>query len=117
MRWGTRLLVLFFRIIIVACITLIAAYAIAGFAYFLFRGHFVAFIGDGHGVHNFGVLTIGIAIDILRGDLDGVEEQAGVARIDAGAEEGRCDLGDGYLDGGGILQQRELEVIEFDVVW
>jgi uncharacterized protein (DUF362 family) len=53
----------------------------------LFRGQFIAFAGDGHGVHNFGILTGGSAIDILRGDLEGVEEQAGVARIEAGAEE------------------------------
>jgi hypothetical protein len=114
---GTRLLVHFIGIVVIACITLIAAYAIAGFAEFLFRGHFVAFIGDGHGVHNFGILTVGIAIDILRGDLDGVEEQAGLARVDAGAEEGRCDLEDGYLDGGGILQHGELEVIKYEVFW
>jgi len=113
----SRLLVLIFGIVVVTRIAPIAAYAIAGFANFLFRGHFVASMGDSHGVHNIGILTFGIAIDILRGDLDGVEEQAGAARIAAGAEKGRCDLGDGYLDGGRILQQRELEVIKFDVIW
>jgi hypothetical protein len=34
-----------------------------------------------------------------------------MARIEAGAEQPRCDLGDRYLDGGGILQQGEIEVI------
>jgi hypothetical protein len=53
----------------------------------------------------------GFAIDILRGDLDGVEEQAGAARIEARAEQPRYDLGDGYLNGGGILQQGEIDVI------
>jgi hypothetical protein len=62
-------------------------------------------------VDNFGILTFGIAIDILRGDLDGVKEQAGVARIEARAEEGTCDLGDGYLDGGRIFQHGEIDVI------
>jgi hypothetical protein len=54
---------------------------------------------------------VGFAIDILRGDLEGVEEQAGAARIEAGAEQPRYDLGDSYLDGGGIFQQRELDVV------
>ena len=53
----------------------------------------------------------GFAIDVLRGDLEGVEEQAGMARIEAGAEVRRCDLVDGYLDGGGILQYGEIDVI------
>src|ERR1039458_8513912 len=86
------LLVLFFRIAVFAGITLIAACAIAGFADFLFRGQFITFASDGHGVHSFGILTEGSAIDILRGDLEGVEEQAGAARIDAGAEECSYDL-------------------------
>jgi hypothetical protein len=34
-----------------------------------------------------------------------------VARIEAGTEEGSHDLGDGYLDGGGILLQGEIDVI------
>jgi hypothetical protein len=108
---GTRLHFLFFRIVVVACLAPIAACAIAGFADFLFRGQFIAFAGDGHGVHSFGILTEGIAIDILRGDLESVEEQASAARIEAGAEQPSCNLGDRYLDGGGILQQREIDVI------
>src|ERR1039458_3558151 len=105
-----RLLVLFFRIVVFACITPIAACAIGGFADFLFRGQLIAFAGDGHGVHSFGILTGGSAIDILRGDLEGVEEQAGAARIEAGAEQRSYDLGGRYLDGGGILQHGELDV-------
>jgi hypothetical protein len=53
----------------------------------------------------------GFAIDILRGDLEGVEEEAGVTRIEARAEVRRCDLVDGDLNGGGILQQGEIDVI------
>jgi len=58
---------------------------------------------------------VGFAIDILRGDLEGVEEQAGAARIEAGAEQPRYDLGDSYLDGGGIFQQRELDVVQLEL--
>jgi len=65
----------------------IAGCAIVGFADFLFRGQLIAFVGDGHGTDNFGVRMVGFAIDILRGDLEGVEEQAGAARIEAGAEQ------------------------------
>ena len=62
-------------------------------------------------MHGFGIIKIASAIDILRGDLEGVEEQASAARIDAGAEAGSRDLRDGDLDGCGILQQRQLDVI------
>jgi hypothetical protein len=72
------LVLFFFGIIVVACIAPFATYAIGGFTDFLFRSHLIAFIGNGHGVHNFGILTFGIAIDILRSDLEGVKEQAAV---------------------------------------
>jgi hypothetical protein len=103
--------VLFVGIVVVAGVAFIAASAVAGFADFLFRGQLIAFVGDGHGADKFGGRMEGFAIDILRGDLDGVEEQAGVARIKAGAEVSRCDLVDGNLDGGGILQHGEIDVI------
>jgi hypothetical protein len=84
----------------------------AGFADFLFRGQFVAFAGDGHGLHHFRSLTGGRASDILRGDLESVQQQTGLARIDAGTKGRSYYLGERDLNGRGILQHRELDVIE-----
>jgi hypothetical protein len=90
---------------------LIAACAIASFANTFFRGQFVAVVVDGHGVHHFSGLAGGGAGDILRGDLEGVEEQAGMACVKAGTEKRSHDLGERYLDGGGVFQHRELDVV------
>ena len=47
--------------------------------------------------------------DILRSDLEGVEVEAGVARVELRGAQGVEDLGEGNLDGAAILQNGELE--------
>ena len=50
-----------------------------------------------------------LAVDVLRGDLEAVEEQAGAARVEMGGAEGVEDLGEGELDGAAVFQYGEKE--------
>jgi hypothetical protein len=61
-------------------------------------------------MHRFFVIGVGAAIDVLRGDLEGIEQQAGAAGVEAGVEQGAGDLGERDLDGGSIFEQRDLDV-------
>ena len=50
-----------------------------------------------------------VACDILRGDLEGVEEKARAARVNAGGTERVEDLGEGDLDGAAVFEDGEPE--------
>ncbi|MGD0731838.1 MAG: hypothetical protein ABR956_11280 [Terracidiphilus sp.] len=52
----------------------------------------------------------GIARDILRGDLESVETEAGAARVELGRDEGVEDPGKGMLDGATVFEDGELQV-------
>lgn len=46
------------------------------------------------------------------GGLESVEEEGGAAHLDVAGGEGAEDVGDGDLDGGGVLEEREVEGFE-----
>jgi hypothetical protein len=48
---------------------------------------------------------------VVAGDLEGVEDQAGAARVEGAGGEVLDDQADGKLDGGAVLGQREREEI------
>jgi len=53
-----------------------------------------------------------VRFDMLRGDLQAVEEDAGAFGIDATVEKGVVDFRDGEQDGGGALGRRKRQGAE-----
>ncbi len=74
-----------------------------------FRTQLITAGGVGHGVHCRDWDDVRSAFDILRGDLEGVEKEAGTARVKLRGAQGVENLGEGDLDGAAVLQDRELE--------
>ena len=70
-------------------------------------GEFLALRGGGHRLHLPVDLGAAVRLEILRGDLHGVEELAGALGIDAAVNEGVSDFRDGELDRGGALGSGE----------
>jgi hypothetical protein len=77
----------------------------------LFRGEFVAGVGLSDGFDGRSWDDALVAIDILRGDLEGVEHDAGSAIVDAARAEGIEDLGEGELDGVAVFKDGKPEAI------
>lgn len=65
------------------------------------------FVGIGDGANaEFGEVEV---LRIGRGDLEGVEEEAGSLGVNAVGGECLCDLDERKLDGGGVLKRRQIE--------
>ena len=64
----------------------------------------------GNGFNGFEGHDVGF-VDILRGDLDGVEQDAGTLGVDACGAEGVGDHGDGDEDGGAVFKDGQAEVV------
>jgi hypothetical protein len=101
----------FYRLVIVAGFPIAAVDAIfGGFADVRLRAEFIAGGGVGYGINRITWDVDRFAPDILRGDLDCVESEAGTARVEAGGTKAVEDLGEGVLDGAAILEDREFQV-------
>ena len=77
----------------------------------LHRGEFLAGVGVGEGVDAKHRDDVIFALDILRADLEGVEQKAGCAGVDAAGAEGIEDLSEGDLDGAAVFKDGKPEVI------
>jgi len=90
----------------------VAAYALLtvfGPVAIKFLGRQLAAVAGAGNVHHGVGGDGGVAGDIGRGDLEAVEEKAGLLGIDARTGEGVEDLGEGQLDCGAIFKDGELE--------
>lgn len=97
-------LFVFFEAGVFAGVAIGAGGAIIRVADALFRAEFFAAISDGDGFDGRGRDDVEFTLDILRGDLDGVEQEAGAARVDAARAEGIEDLSEGDLDGAAVFE-------------
>ena len=65
----------------------------------------------GEGFDGVGRYDATFANDILRADLEGVEEKAGFFHIDVAGAEGIDDLSEGDLDGAAVFKDGEVEIV------
>jgi hypothetical protein len=97
---------LYERTIVAGCLAR-AGGAIGGLADLLLRSQFFTILGYCDGMNDFRIVFGGGAMEVLGGDLKGVEEQARVARVQARVEVSVGDLRERHLDGGGVIEERE----------
>jgi hypothetical protein len=102
--------VFFFGLVVFAIVSLVASTTfIRRIADGFLRGEFFALGAAGDEGDRIQLEDVRVVRDILRGDLEAVEEEAGTTRIEFGGGKGVEDLGKGDLDGTAVLQHRELE--------
>ena len=93
-----------------ACIALGAGVAIIGYvAEAGFGAEFIAGCGAGYGMYGFLGDNVVFAIDVLGGDLEGVEKEAGAARVELRGTEAVENLGEGDPNGAAIFEEGQLE--------
>jgi hypothetical protein len=104
-------LFVFFGLVVFAGFAIGAGGAILLVADALFRGEFLAGVSVGDGFDGRYWDDASVAIDILRGNLEGVEQEASFARVDAARAEGIEDLSEGDLDGASVFKYGKPEGI------
>jgi hypothetical protein len=104
-------LFVFLGLVIFAGFVIGAGGALIVVAEALFRGEFVAGVGLSDGFDGRSWDDALVAIDILRGDLEGVEHDPGSAVVDAARAEGIEDLSEGDLDGVAVFKDGKPEAI------
>ena len=102
--------VFFFGLVVFAIVSLVAGTTVVrrvadGFL----RGELFALGAAGEEGDRIRLEDVQVVRDILRGDLEAVEKEAGTTRIEFRGGKGVEDLGKGDLDGAAVLQDRELE--------
>jgi hypothetical protein len=102
--------VFFFRLVVFAIVSLVAGTTvIRRIADGFLRGELFALGAAGEEGDRIRLEDVQVVRDILRGDLEAVEKEAGTTRIEFRGGKGVEDLGKGDLDGAAVLQDRELE--------
>jgi hypothetical protein len=100
----------FFRLVVLAIVSLFAGRTVfRKLADGFLRGELFALRAAGEERDRIQCEDVRVVRDILRGDLEAVEKEAGTARIEFRGGKGVEDLGKGDLDGAAVLQHRELE--------
>ena len=95
--------------VIEAPVAAFALLTVLGSVALKFLGRQLAAVAGAGNIHHGVGGDRGVAGDIARGDLQAVEEKAGLLGIDARSGEGVEDLGEGQLDRGAIFKDGELE--------
>ncbi len=89
---------------------LVAGVAIVGYVAEAGLGaEFVAGCGAGYEMYGFPGDNIVFAIDVLGGDLEGVEEETGAAGVELRGTEAVENLGEGDLDGAAVFKDGQLD--------